>query len=67
MIEFKLNEKENECAEKFIRKHRHPETYKGSIGGHLQYVFTPTSVGVACAIKCKVCRDVENITDYSSW
>lgn len=67
MIEFKLNEKENELAEKFILKHRHPEVYKGAIGGHLEYIFTPTSIGDVCTIKCTICDSEENITDYSHW
>ena len=31
MIEFKLNKKENELAEKFLQDHRHPDVYKGAI------------------------------------
>ena len=67
MIEFKLNEKETELAEKFMQEHRHSEVYKGAIGGHLEYIFTPTSVGDACSIHCSICDAVENITDYNSW
>jgi cupin superfamily acireductone dioxygenase involved in methionine salvage len=67
MIEFKLNEKENELAEKFMQEHRHPEVYKGTIGGHINFIFTPTSVGDACTIKCTICNSEENITDYNSW
>ena len=67
MIEFKLNEKENELAEKFMQKHRHPEVYKGAIGGHINYIFTPTSIGDACSLHCSICDEVENITDYNKW
>ena len=67
MIEFKLNEKENELAEKFMQEHRHPEIYKGAIGGHLKYIFTPTSVGDACSIHCSICGEEKNITDYDCW
>lgn len=67
MIEFKLNEKENELAEKFLQEHRHPEIYKGAIGGHINFIFTPTSIGDACTIKCTICDAEENITDYSHW
>ena len=67
MIEFKLNEKENELAKKFMQEHRHPEVYKGAIGGHINFIFTPTSIGVACTIKCTICNSEENITDYSVW
>ena len=67
MIEFKLNEKENELAEKFLQEHRHPEVYKGSIGGHIDFIFTPTSIGDACIIHCDICDKKENITDYDAW
>ena len=67
MIEFKLNEKENELAEKFLQEHRHPEIYKGAIGGHINFIFTPTSIGDACTIKCTICGAEENITDYNCW
>ena len=65
MIEFKLNEKETELAEKFMQEHRHPEVYKGAIGGHINYIFTPTSIGTACTIHCNICDEKENITDYN--
>ena len=67
MIEFKLNEKENELAKKFMQKHRHPDVEKGAIGGHIHYIFTPTGVGDACCIECVICGEKENITDYSCW
>ena len=67
MIEFKLNEKENERAESFLQEHRHPEVYKGAIGGHINFVFTPTSIGDACSIRCSICDKEENITDYDNW
>ena len=67
MIEFKLNEKENELAEKFLQEHRHPEIYKGAIGGHIDFIFTPTSIGDTCIICCDICDKKENITDYDAW
>ena len=67
MIKFKLNEKESELAEKFLQEHRHPEVYKGAIGGHIDFIFTPTSIGDACIIHCDICDKKENITDYDSW
>ena len=67
MIEFKLNEKEEVAANEFMKKHRHPKVNKGAIGGHLNYIFTPTSIGNACTIRCSICGEKENITDYNSW
>ena len=67
MIEFKLNEKENKKKKKFLQEHRHPEIYKGAIGGHMNFIFTPTSIGDTCIIKCTICNTEKNITDYDSW
>ena len=66
-IEFKLNEKENELAEKFMQKHRHSEVYKGAIGGHMRFMLTPTSIGDGCIIECTICGSRKDITDYSKW
>ncbi len=67
MIEFRLNEKEEALAEEFMQRHRHSDVYKGTIGGHLRYIFTPTSIADACSIECTICGSKENITDYDSW
>ena len=67
MIEFKLNEKEEALAREFMSEHRHPEVNKGAIGGHINFIFTPTSIGDACTIRCAICDTKKNITDYDSW
>ena len=66
-MEFKLNKKESEKAQLFLEKHRHPDVNKGAIGGHIDYIFTPTSIADACSIRCTICDEEENITDYESW
>ena len=66
-IEFKLNDKETKLAEKFIQKHRHPEVYKGTIGGHMRFMFTPTGIGDGCIVECTICCSRKDITDYSKW
>ena len=66
-MKFELNEKESKLAEKFLQEHRHPEVYKGAIGGHINFIFTPTSISDACTIHCTICGAKENITDYSHW
>ena len=64
---FKLNDKEEVAAEKFLQKHRHPEINKGAIGGGIQFIFTPTYIADACSIRCDICGEEKNITDYDSW
>ena len=66
-MKFELNETESKKAEEFLEKHRHPEVYKGAIGGHINFIFTPTSIGDACTIHCSICDEKENITDYDCW
>ena len=67
ITEFKLNEKEAKAAEAFEKKHRHPDVGKGAIGGHINYIFTPTSIGNGKSIHCSICGEEENITDYDCW
>ena len=67
MIEFKLTEKEAKLAKNFEQEHRHPDVNKGAIGGHMDYIFTPTSIGNACTIRCSICGKTKNITDYDAW
>lgn len=67
MIEFKLSKKEEAAAKEFMEEHMHPNVPKGTIGGHLEYLLTPTSVGNACCIHCTICGEKKNITDYSNW
>lgn len=66
-MKFELNETEFKKAKEFLEKHRHPEVYKGAIGGHINFIFTPTSIGDACTIHCSICDEKENITDYDCW
>ena len=67
IAEFKLFESEKKAAEKFLIEHRHPDVNKGAIGGHISYIFTPTSIGDAVSIRCNICNKEENITDYGTW
>lgn len=65
ITEFKLHGPEIERAKAFEEKHikcakQHPTT----IGGHITYHFTPTSIGTAVSISCSLCGEKENITEY---
>ena len=64
MIEFKLNEKENELAEEFLQEHRHLEIYKGTIS----YEFYPCA-GIGWGVKVHVMSTGEtiDIRDVSTW
>ena len=64
--EFELTDKEYEMACDFAERHRHREISKGAIGGHLTVSYTLTSLGTFPSIKCSICGEEENITDYGS-
>lgn len=66
-MEFKLSKKEEEAAKAFIKEHNHPNFNKGTIGGHIDYIFTPTSIGNALSMYCAICGTQDNITDYDTW
>ena len=67
MMVFKLNDKEEAAAREFMQQHRHSDVNKGTIGGHMEFIFTPTAIGDACSIRCDICGEEKNITDYDCW
>lgn len=45
----------------------HGLPYGGAAGGHLSYIFTPTSLGVAFEVKENVSGKTINLTRYEDW
>lgn len=41
--------------------------HTGTIGGHLQYMFTPNSIGQSQKVKCLCCGEILDVTDYDLW
>ncbi len=66
MIRFQLNEKEEKEAREFMNKHK-PCLVPTTIGGGFSFIFSPTSVGYSVIIKCDICGETLNVTDYDSW
>lgn len=68
-IVFKIQEKELETAEAFIKKHRSScgSKHNLTLGEYFTYTFMPTGIGTAKTIKCNLCGEEENITDYDCW
>jgi 3-methyladenine DNA glycosylase Tag len=58
-----LSEKERNAQKAF--RERHYASCKN--GGHYVYDLVGTGVGTAISIKCPVCGEEENITDYDCW
>lgn len=66
-MNFKLNDVEQQRASEFSDQHSHEDVYKGAIGGHLTYSFAPNSIGCSVCMRCAICKQEENITDYDVW
>jgi hypothetical protein len=41
--------------------------YYGAIGGGIQYIFNPTSIGVAVSVKYLPTGEEIDLTDYDEW
>lgn len=65
--EFKLSNKEYENACEFEKDHIHKEVYTGAIGGGLRISFYPNGIRYVVKIKCDICGEEKNITDYDCW
>lgn len=68
-LTFTLEGKELENAEAFKKKHRESCCSKQNLtlGEYWTYSFMPTGLGPAVSIKCNLCGEEENITDYDCW
>lgn len=68
-IVFKIQDKELETAEAFIKKHRSScgSKHNLTLGEYFTYTFMPTGIGTAKTIKCNLCGEEKNITDYDCW
>lgn len=65
---FSLTKKEAYLAHNFCKEHlscarKNPAT----IGGYVNYSFTPTGIGDCVKIKCNICGEEKDITDYDTW
>ena len=43
------------------------EEQHSAIGGRWTYCFTPTGLGPIVQIKCNICNDQLNVTDFGGW
>jgi hypothetical protein len=39
----------------------------GASGGRFTYLFTPTSLGLVIKVKCNLCGDEIDLTEYNEW
>lgn len=66
---FKINDEQSEKLEDWIINHKESCTYfknPGAIGGLLDYIFTPNSIGESLVVKC-ICEEEIDLTDMGNW
>lgn len=61
---FTLNDNEEKLYNEFCEKHIHKDVNVGTIGGNISVRFTVTSIGDIPTVRCGVCGEEKNITDY---
>ena len=64
-ITYSLNEKEAEAYAKFQKEHY--ELHKGIKACGCSVIFTHTGLGLGKTVRCNVCKEHTNITDYDKW
>ena len=64
-ITYSLNEKEAEAYAKFQKEHY--ELHKGIKACGCSVIFTHTELGLGKTVRCNVCKEHTNITDYETW
>lgn len=64
-ITYSLNEKEAEAYAKFQKEHY--ELHKGIKACGCSVTFTHSGIGIGKSVKCNVCKESKNITDYNTW
>lgn len=68
MVQFSLNDVEEAAANEFMEEHKSCEAVMSTIGTcQYSYIFTPHGLGYNVVIKCNVCGEAKDISDYSCW
>ena len=70
---FRLNEKEAQNANDFMKEHKNcckeklGKPFFSSTGGQFSYTITPTGLGLGISIKCNACGEQKDITNSEDW
>ena len=67
MFTFTLTDEQEVVEQEFIKEHRHEGASRGAIGGSTTYMFTGTGLGIITRMRCNICKEEEDLTDYDSW
>lgn len=68
-LTFKITGTELDKVNEFKKKHRESCTNKQNLtaGEYWTYKFIPGGIGTIITIKCNLCGEEENVTDYNCW
>ena len=66
-MKFELDDLEEERAKEFREKHKDCYVPHTTISGQFSYIFTPTGIGYGVSIRCEICGESEDITNYDNW
>ena len=68
-LTFKITGTELDKVNEFKKKHRESCTSKQNLtaGEYWTYTFIPGGIGTITTIKCNLCGEEENVTDYDCW
>lgn len=68
-LTFKITGTELDKVNEFKKKHRESCTSKQNLtaGEYWTYTFIPGGIGTVTIIKCNLCGEEENVTDYDCW
>ena len=62
-LRFTLNQNETKKFDEW--KHNHECRSKKKF--HYSFIFTGTGIGDSVEVECKLCKEKENLTDFSDW
>ncbi len=68
-IQFEVNEVEQARFEEFSKEHleKCPHTPQDAMHTRWSFIFTLGGVGTIVEVKCILCGETKNITDFDSW
>jgi hypothetical protein len=63
---FTMNDVEYAEAQKFAEKHKNCASIS-AMSEKFEYSFIPGGIGTCVSIRCLICKEEENITDFDCW
>lgn len=64
---FSLTPQQSEEVNNWLEKHECKQIDAGAIGGAFSYIFTPTGLGVIEKIRCNICLEILDVSEYDEW